>query len=297
MGDLAIEITDLHKAFRRQTALNGLNLRVPRGSIFGLLGRNGAGKTTTIRALMGQLRCDAGEIVVLGERIAPPRDAVAIRRRIGFVTEDKDLYPYMTVDQVIRFTRSLFPTWRRDREEHLCTIFELPRERRIPDLSKGMRSKLMLLLAVAHDADLLVLDEPTEGLDPVGMDDVMREIISLAAQNGTTVFFSSHHLDQVDQICDHVAIVDRGQCRVAAAIDELKARYKRIRVVFAQKPQDTISWVDGVESVQYDGRTASILAARNSGALAEQARSIAGSRVEVHDMSLREIFLEHARGD
>ena len=189
----------------------GLNLAVPKGSIFGFLGRNGAGKTTTIKLLMGLLHSDSGAARVFGIPVAGPDRAVEIRGRIGYVAEDKELYPYMTVEQIIRFTRAFFPKWRDDLAKRYLNTFGLAPKRSIPDLSKGMRSKLMLLLAIARGADLLILDEPTDGLDPAATEDVLRELVAIAASEGTTMFFSSHQLAEVELIADWIGIIDRGK--------------------------------------------------------------------------------------
>src|ERR1700722_4836083 len=200
MNEFIIETDQLSKSFKSQPALCGLDLRVPAGSIFGFLGRNGAGKTTTIKTLMGLLRSDSGGAHVFGIPVADADKSIEIRRRIGFVTEDKELYPYMTVEQIIRFTRGFFPKWRDDLERRYLKQFELPLNQKIPNLSKGMRSKLMLLLGISHGADLLILDEPTDGLDPVAVEEMLRELVALSAAEGTTIFFSSHHLEEVEQI-------------------------------------------------------------------------------------------------
>ena len=211
MTDFVIETHQLCKSFKDHPALRGLDLQVPAGSIFGFLGRNGAGKTTTIKTLMGLLRADNGSAHVFGVPVTDADSAAGIRRRIGFVTEDKELYPYMTVEQIIRFTRPFFPKWRRDLEQRYLEMFELPKARKIPDLSKGMRSKLMLLLAIARGAELLILDEPTDGLDPAATEDVLRELVSITGSSGITIFFSSHQLSEVELIADYVGIVDHGQ--------------------------------------------------------------------------------------
>jgi len=297
MSNFAIETSALRKSYKGTIALNGLNLEVPQGSIFGFLGRNGAGKTTTIKALMGLLRPDSGSARVLGLSALDPHNGIAIRRRVGFVTEDKELYPYMTVEQIIRFTRPFFPKWRGDLESRYLDIFDLPRNCKIPDLSKGMRSKLMLLLAVARGAELLILDEPTDGLDPAALEEVLRELVTLSASEGVTIFFSSHQLAEVEQIADHIAIVDHGRSIVSGSLDDLKARYQRLRVVFERVPNGEVRWVDGVERVEQEGRTISILASRNVDGIVEQARSFAGTSVEQYPVTLKEIFLEHVRNN
>ncbi len=295
MTEYIIETTQLTKSFKGNPALRGLDLRVPAGSIFGFLGRNGAGKTTTIKALMGLLRPDGGSARVFG--IPVDSDAVEIRRRIGFVTEDKELYPYMTVEQIIRFTRPFFPKWRDDLEQKYLKMFELPPKQKIPDLSKGMRSKLMLLLAISRGAELLILDEPTDGLDPAATEDVLRELVAIAASSGTTMFFSSHQLAEVELIADHIGIIEQGKMIVTGSLDDMKAQYQRLQVVFASSVELPARWAEGVESVRQEGRVVSILASHNVEAIVEQARAIPGAAVERFPVTLKEIFLEHVRSN
>ena len=295
MSDFMIEISALRKSFKGNLALDGLDLRVPRGSIFGFLGKNGAGKTTTMKLLVGLLRPDSGAIRVLGLDTSDPAESIQIRSRMGFVTEDKELYPYMTVEQIIRFTRPFFPKWSLDLERRYLEVFELPLKRKIPALSKGMRSKLMVLLAACRGAELLILDEPTEGLDPAATEDLLRELVTICVTQGTTVFFSSHQLAEVDQIADHVAIIDRGRTVVEGALDDLKVRYERLQVVFESDSAVPVRWMDGAESVRREGRMVSILASRNIDALLAQARSIPGASVERLPVTLKDIFLEHVR--
>jgi ABC-2 type transport system ATP-binding protein len=297
MTDFIIETSQLCKSFKDKPALRGLDLRVPAGSIFGFLGRNGAGKTTTIKTLMGLLRADSGVAHVFGTPVADADRSAEIRRRIGFVTEDKELYPYMTVEQIIRFTRPFFPKWRVDLETRYLRMFELPPQCKIPDLSKGMRSKLMLLLAISRGADLLILDEPTDGLDPAATEDVLRELVDIAASSGTTMFFSSHQLVEVELIADHIGIIDRGRMVITGSLDDMKLRYQRLQVVCVNAAELPMRWVDGVESVRQEGRVVSILASHNVDAIIEQARSLPGAVVERFPVTLKEIFLEHVRSN
>ncbi len=297
MSEFAIELTDLRKSFRGKQALNGLNLRVPTGSIFGFLGRNGAGKTTTIKVLANALKPDSGSALVFGLPATDRSKGVEIRRRIGLVTEDKNLYPWMTVEQVVAFARPFFPRWREDLERRYLKMFELPLKSSIGSLSKGTGTKLMLLLALSHEAELLILDEPTDGLDPAVTEQVLREIVSLSASSGTTVFFCSHQLTEVEQIADHIAIVSHGRTVVSGSLDDLKARYQRVQVVFDREPREPLRWVDGVERVHQNGRTVSLLASRNADAILEQARSLPGASVEHYPVTLKEIFLEHVGDD
>jgi ABC-2 type transport system ATP-binding protein len=295
MTEFIIETDQLAKSFKGQPALRGLDLRVPMGSIFGFLGRNGAGKTTTIKTLMGLLHCDGGSARVFGIPVADADRSIEIRRRIGFVTEDKEMYPYMTVEQIVAFTRPFFPKWRDDLAQRYLKMFELPAKRKIPDLSKGMRSKLMLVLAISRGADLLILDEPTDGLDPAAIEDVLRELVAIAAQEGTTMFFSSHQLSEVELIADHIGIIDRGKMVVAGSLDDMKAQYQRIQIVFTDSANIPARWAEGAEHVRQEGRVVSILVSRNVERIMDQARSLPGTAVERFPVTLKEIFLENVR--
>jgi ABC-2 type transport system ATP-binding protein len=295
MSEFLIEALELRKSFKGQPALDGLDLLVPAGSVFGFLGRNGAGKTTTIKLLMGLLNSDGGTVNVFGLPVSDAHNGIEIRRRIGFVTEDKELYPYMTVEQIIRFTRPFFPKWRSDLEQRYLKMFDLPPQKKIPTLSKGMRSKLMLLLAISRGAELLILDEPTDGLDPAAVDEILRELVSVSCSEGITIFFSSHQLAEVEQIADHVCIVDRGRAIVAGSLDDLKSQYQRLRLVFEKEVHVPARWVEGVEHVRQEGRMVSILASRNVDAIVEQARSLPDISVERFPVTLKEIFLEQVR--
>jgi len=297
MEPWVIETHEIEKSFGSQAALKGLDLQVPTGSIFGFLGRNGAGKTTTIEVLLNIVKPDRGTASVFGVPVTDTRQSVVVRERIGFVSEDKELYPYMTVSQVLRFTRPFFPKWRADLEKRYLDMFRLPLNKKVSDLSKGMRSQLMLLLAIARGADLLILDEPTDGLDPAAVEDVLRELVSIAAANETTIFFSSHQLAEVEQIAEHVCILDRGRAVVVGALDDLKARYQRIQVVVERELESPVRWVDGVEHVRQEGRTISLLVSRNVEAILHQVRSLPGASSEQFSVGLKDIFMETVRNN
>jgi len=297
MDGWVIETHDLRKSFGKQAAVDGVQLQVPSGSIYGFLGKNGAGKTTTIEMLLNIVKPDGGSASVFGVPITDIARSTDIRRRIGFVSEEKGLYPYMTVEQMIRFTRPFFPGWRDDIERRYLEMFNLPLKKKVGDLSKGMGSKLMLLLAIARGADLLLLDEPTEGLDPSAVEDVLKELVSITALNGTTIFFSSHQLEEVERIADHVCIIDRGKAVVAGALDDLKAQYQRIQIVVDRELKEPVRWVDGVVKVRQEGRTLSLLVSRNIDAILAQIRSLPGFSAEQFPVSLKDIFLETVRNN
>ena len=288
---LAIETIDLWKRYDDVEALRGLDLRVPAGSICGFLGRNGAGKTTTIKVLLGIARATKGEARLLGTVAAADAAGAAVRRRVGFVSDEKDLCDYMTVGEIIAFTRPFFPTWRADLEQKYLAKFELAPGREIKALSRGARTKLALLLALCRGAELLILDEPTAGLDPAMAEDVLQALVGHVASEEMTVFFSSHQIAEVDQIADHVAIVDRGRTVISGGLDDLRARHQRVQLVFAGNAPLAAPKAPGVVRVQRQGRVLTVLT-RDHEALIAESRAWSPVSVDAAPVTLKEIFLE-----
>jgi len=273
-------------------ALRGLDLHVPPGSIHGFLGRNGAGKTTAIKVLLGMARPTSGEARVFGLPAHVQDASVEIRRRTGFVSDDKDLYDYMTVAEMIRFTSPFFPRWRRDLEERYLRKFELPLDRKVKALSRGMRTKLALLLALCRGAELLILDEPTSGLDPAMTEEVLQALVAHVAGEEMTVFFSSHQIAEVEQIADRVTIIDRGRAVVTGALDDLKESFRRVQLVFEGDAPDATFHTPGVARVRRKGRVLSVLSSAGAEALVDEARRLNPPSVDVAPVTLKEIFLE-----
>jgi ABC-type multidrug transport system ATPase subunit len=273
-------------------ALRGLDLHVPPGSIHGFLGRNGAGKTTAIKVLLGMARPTSGEARVFGLAAHVQDASVEIRRRTGFVSDDNDLYDYMTVAEMIRFTSPFFPRWRRDLEERYLRKFELPLDRKVKALSRGMRTKLALLLALCRGAELLILDEPTSGLDPAMTEEVLQALVAHVAGEEMTVFFSSHQIAEVDQIADHIAIIDRGRAVVTGGLDGLRESYRRVQLVFDGEAPAATFHAPGVVRVRRHGRVLSVLSSAGAGRIVDEARALEPVSVDVVPVTLKEIFLE-----
>ena len=295
MSDLlAIETVDLWKRYDDVEALRGLELRVPAGSICGFLGRNGAGKTTTIKVILGMARATMGEARVFGVAATNDAAGAAVRRRIGFVSDEKDLYDYMTVGDIIAFTRPFFPKWRRDLEEKYLAKFELSPHRDIKALSRGTRTKLALLLALCRGAELLILDEPTAGLDPAMAEDVLQALVGHVASEEMTVFFSSHQIAEIDQIADHVAIIDRGRTVISGSLDDLRDRYQRVQLVFAGEAPHVDPKAPGVLRLQRQGRVLTVLT-RDREALMTESRAWSPVSTNVSPVTLKDIFLESVK--
>jgi ABC-2 type transport system ATP-binding protein len=287
-----IETSGLNKDYGGVEAVRGLNLQVPAGSIYGLLGRNGAGKTTTIKVLLGMAHPTSGVARVFGLAADVPQASVEIRQRTGFVSEDKDLYDSMTVEQMVRFTAAFFPRWRGDLASRYLRLFELPSDRKVGALSRGTRAKLALLLALCRGAELLMLDEPTSGLDPAVSEEVLQALVRHVATEEITVFLSSHRIAEVDQIADHIAIIDQGRTAVAGALDDIRGSYRRIQLVFDGDAPEPSLRAEGVVRVQRRGRVLTIIASRGADAVLDEARVLRPASVDVLPVTLKEIFLE-----
>ena len=287
-----IETADLRKTYDGVEALRGLTLSVPAGSICGFLGRTGAGKTTTIKILLGMARPTAGRATVFGLPADSPAASVDIRRRTGFVGDDKGLYDAMTVRGMIRHTASFYPQWSQELEAKYLRRFELAPTRPVKALSRGMRTKLALLLALCRGADLLVLDEPTTGLDPAATEEVLQALVGHAAGHGTTVFFSSHQLADVEQIADHVAIIDRGRLAVASGLDDLRQNYRRIQLVFDGDAPAYTFQARGVERVKRSGRVMTVLSSAGIDGVLGEARQLNPVSTDCSPVTLKDIFLD-----
>jgi ABC-2 type transport system ATP-binding protein len=290
--DSIIETADLRKTYGDVDALAGLTLSVPRGSICGLLGRNGAGKTTTIKVLLGMAKPTSGKANVFGLPADDERSSVDIRRRAAFVSEDRDLYDSMTVAQIIRFTARFYPRWRSDLAHEYLQKFELPHARAVKTLSRGMRTKLALLLALSSGAELMILDEPTAGLDPAVTETVLQALVAHAARAQTTVFLSTHQLTDVEQIADRVAIIDRGRAVVDGSLDDIRAGYRRIQLVFDGAAPEAVFRAPGLVGMRREGRVLTLLARNGAERIVEEARALKPVSVDVLPVTLKEVFLE-----
>lgn len=288
---MIIETQHLTRSYGSVAAVTDLRLRVPTGGISAFLGPNGHGKSTTIKMLLGMVCPTSGTGQVFGRDIAAPAASLEIRRRTGFVSEDKLLYGYMSVRQMLAFTRSFYPAWQPHREKELLARFELPLDRKVKQLSKGMRTKLAMILALARGAELLILDEPSEGLDPVVTEIMLQEVVRSAAE-GATVFFSSHQLSEAERIADQVFILKRGQIVLEGRLDELQSKYRRLNAVFAGAPPLEALRPLNLNHVQTDGPVLSTLTNGQAEATIAGLRQLGALSVEAHPVNLRELFLQ-----
>src|SRR5205814_3909953 len=221
-----IAISDLSRRFKSKLALDAVNLNVERGQVFGLVGANGAGKTTLIKHILGLLKAESGSVRVFG--LDPVAEPVAVLSRVGFLSEDRDLPGWMRVDELIRYTRAFHAKWDAAYAEQLRQQFQLDPTARIKQLSRGELAKAGLLVALAHRPELLLLDEPSSGLDPVVRREMLEAIVRTVADEGRTVFFSSHLLDEIERVSDRVAMMVSGNVVLSGPLDAVKQSHHRL---------------------------------------------------------------------
>ena len=227
---IPVIVDSLTRRFGRNTALNAVSLQIERGQIFGLVGENGAGKTTLIKHILGLFRAQAGTVRVFGGD--PASDPEGVLSRIGYLSENRDLPDWMRVRELMGFTQAFFPDWDVRYAEELRAMFDLDPKCKVKHLSRGQRAQMGLLLALAHRPDLLLLDEPSSGLDAVVRRDILSAIIRTVADEGRTVLFSSHLLDEVERVADHVAMINGGRLVASAPIEVIKASYRSFTIQF-----------------------------------------------------------------
>jgi ABC-2 type transport system ATP-binding protein len=290
MSEMAIATQELCQTYDELQAVNRVNLHVPRGSIYGFLGRNGAGKSTTIKILLGLARATSGTACMLGMEVG--RERLAILQRTAYVAERKVLQSNFTATELIRYSRGYYPMWSDELAEKYARLFEVPMKREFKKLSQGNQTKVWLVLALAQCADLLILDEPTVGLDPVVTEQLLRLLSTDVIGRGCTVFFSSHQLSEVEQIAEWVGVLDRGAIQMEARLDDIKANYRLViaagNALPKQTSQQVLSVVSNNDSCRY-------IVACDAEQFASTLKQNGAQVLEVVPLSLRDIFLHLVR--
>jgi ABC-2 type transport system ATP-binding protein len=283
-----ITTRNLTKKFGKVQAVSGLTWNVPRGSIYGLLGPNGAGKSTTLKMLLGIVRPDNGEASVAGLDVR--RDSTAIRQLTAYIPDQKEIHAEMLVGDFVRIYGSFFPDWSADRAFGQLESWGLPLQQRMKKLSKGMQSKVLLAGAIARKPQLLLLDEPTEGLDPESTEEILSFLAGLAATEDHSIVISSHRLDEIERICDHVGFIESGRLRLSGELDELRASCKTIDVDGAVPADDIRKWSE-VHSASPIGATLRVVTHSEPATVMERLAAFRPRNIAVHDLNLREIYL------
>jgi len=287
-ADAVVQLEGVTRRFGSVTALDEVDLRVPRGSVFGLVGVNGAGKTTLIKHVLGLLAAQEGCVGVFG--LDPVADPVGVLSRVGYLAEENDLPGWIRVGELLRYTRAFYPGWNDAYAERLRAQFDLDPRAKVKHLSRGQRARTGLLLALAHRPELLVLDEPSSGLDPIVRRDILGAIIRTISDEGRTVLFSSHLLDEVERVSDHVAMLHEGKIVIVSTVDELKRCFRRVTVRFGE-PQPSKPNIPGGLAWKGEGREWTTVSNGDLEALRRGAAEAGARIVEETGASLDEIFV------
>jgi ABC-2 type transport system ATP-binding protein len=291
MENAVVDVTGLSRTYGDRKALDTVSFRAGAGQVYGLVGSNGAGKTTLLKHMLGLLRASSGSVRVFG--LDPVRDPVGVLGRVGYLSEERDLPEWMRIEELLRYTQAYHPTWDADYARELLDTFALDPRKKIKDLSKGMRAQAGLIAAVAHRPQLLILDEPSSGLDAVVRRDILDAIVRAVADDGRTVIFSSHLLDEVERMSDHVTLMHQGHVTLSGVLDDVRRHYRRSRVRFAEH-LDTAPLLDTALMVEGGGRTWSIVHSGSAEQFHRAVQARGGEIVESRDATLEEIFLARA---
>jgi ABC-2 type transport system ATP-binding protein len=290
MTDLSLCLTGVSKRYPH-FLLDNISLDLPEGSILGFIGANGAGKSTTIRILMGLVRQDSGSVTVLGH--AMPAEQVAAKRDIGFVSEDLRLYGAATLAWHMNFIASIYPQWDQAYADTLVRRFDLKPQQKIKGLSHGQRVKAALLLALARQPRLLLLDEPTTGLDPVARREVLAELTAVLADERRTILFSSHNTLDVEQISDRIAFIDRGRLIALEEKEDLLDRWRRVRLVIP--PSGVLPELPGIIEIGGTERLPVLTTSQFNPAVVSLCQDRGATVQSVDSMTLEEIFVANVQ--
>ena len=283
-----IEIQHLSRRFGTKQALEDVSLNIPRGGVFGLIGANGAGKTTLLRHLLGMLSAQSGSVRVFAlDPVAQPDEVLS---RIGYMSENRDLPNWMRVGDLIQYTASFYKAWDQAYAEQLRQMFDLDPKSRVRNLSRGQRARTCLLLALAHRPELLVLDEPSSGLDPVVRRDILGAIIRTIADEGRTVLFSSHLLDEVERVADSIALIHNGRIQLSGNLSQIQASHRRLTVRYAQ-PQASAPKLSGTLLCSGGGYEWSYYCLGDMAAVQQSVAELGGEIVEEAHLTLDELFI------
>src|SRR5262245_31588503 len=286
--DNVIEIRGVTRKFGAKRALDNISLAVPRGVVFGLVGANGAGKTTLIRHVLGLLKAQTGSVRVLG--LDPVQEPVNVLSRIGYLSEEGDLPGWMRVDELMRYMRAFYPTWDEAYAQDLRKQFALDPAAKVKTLSKGQKARAGLLVALAYRPELLLLDEPSSGLDPIVRRDILGAIVRTIAEEGRTVLFSSHLLDEVERISDRVAMLKGGRILFTGELDEIKLTHHRLTLHFDNERSEPPT-LEGVLSWEGRGCEWIAIARGRPDDLTLAASALGAEVIEQKPLSLDEIFI------
>lgn len=293
-SEAVVAVAGLSRHFGLKTALAAVSVEIPRGSVLGLVGENGAGKTTLIRHLLGMLKAQAGSVRVFG--LDPVADPVGVLSRVGYLSEQRDLPGWMRVDEFLRYTQAFYPDWDEHYAEELLGQFQLDPTQKMSTQSKGQQAKTGLLTALAYRPELLILDEPSSGLDPVVRRDILEAVIRVVADEGRTVLFSSHLLEEVERVADQIVMLQHGRVVLRGRTDEVRRDHISAVLAFGQ-PQTAAPVLAGAQTIAGHGSEWNVLYCGSRPDLEQAALKLGARVIQERTPSLDEILVARVRGN
>jgi ABC-2 type transport system ATP-binding protein len=287
MSDL-LKISDMNKRFGRKRVLDNFSMRLEEGKVYGLLGKNGEGKTTLIRTILGVIPADGGEIFFKGHKITY-RDA-AYKKEIGFIPEDAIFYSWMSIAAHLEFNAAFYPRWDAQKAASYLEKFKLDPKSKIRTLSRGMKLKLGFIMALAAQPDLLILDDPTSGLDVPTRHDFLRNVIQEILEGGTTILFSTHLVHEIEGIVDTLGILSDGRLILEEKYDDLKNSIQRVRICGAQSLLNELH-IEDTLTKEVDGNVGEWVLYPWTDEKKKEIVSKGPESVEISALDLEEIFL------
>ena len=287
MNDI-LKIRNLNKSFGRKKVLENFTMTLEKGKVYGLLGKNGVGKTTLIKIIMGIIPQEKGEIYYKNKKISYSK--TRYKREIGYIPEDPFYFSWMKIEELLSLNRSFYPKWNKKRSDEYLNRFSLDRKKKIKHLSRGMKLKLGLVIALASEPEFLILDDPTSGLDVPTRQDFLRDIIGELSEAETTILFSTHLVHEIEGIIDHLSIIQKGSLILDEDYSQLKKAIKRVRMTFETSPPEKIP-IEGILTGQSNGNQQEIVIYPWNEKKESKLEALKPLHMEIEALTLEEIFV------
>lgn len=289
-----IEINNLYKNLSNKEILKNINLKIEKGSIFGIIGPNGSGKTTLINTIVGAYKADSGSIEIMGEDIY---ENINMKEEIAFVEDENSIFSNYKVKDVISFYSRAYKNFNKERFNTLNDIFKIDEKYRISKLSRGMKKILFIMIGFSIMPKIIILDEPTIGLDPLIKNQFINLILEEVAERNTTILITSHNLDELERICDSIAIINKGEIKYTSSLDSMKENIKKLQVMFKEDTLlDLESWNEVIK-VKRIGRVHSIVVKNYTKELEERLNNCGATYIEEVSLGLEELFIDTMGGE
>lgn len=288
-----IEVKNVIKRFGDFFALNGVNVNVEKGSVYGLVGPNGAGKTTVIKCMAGIYRQDGGSVLIDGK---PVYENAEIKSRVAYVSDDLYFFPGYSIKDSAAYYRGIYPNWSDERFREIADVFKIDEKRAARRLSKGMQKQAAFWLGLSTQPDVMILDEPMDGLDPVMRRNVWNIMLAEVANRGMTVLVSSHNLRELEDVCDHVGIMNKGRIAIEKGLDEVKGNIHKVQTAFRDGLPDELRTSLDILKHERAGSVDMLIIRGDSGEITDKIRKYSPLLLDVVPLTLEEVFIYELGG-